>query len=143
MKLSELIRKGCEMVPVQTRDGWIAMEHQSLKGQDQIVGACALASAAIAAYGPEPLLEAANDQSVSLDPIFTVGQKMFQLFPWLNEETISVLRVPDGLIMIPEGDSKSDGDTGEVRLADVVIALNDNASWSRERIADWLESIAR
>jgi hypothetical protein len=128
------------MVPVQTRDGWIAVEHIAPKNQDQIVGACALAAAAIAVHGPEALLEAANDQSVSLDPTFSVGQKMFQLFPWLDDEVISVLKVPDGLIVVPEDKSQ---DAGAVRLADIIIALNDNATWTRERIADWLESIGK
>lgn len=112
MKLSEAIRKGCEMsTPIKN--------HAAVFDEEE-VHACALGAAMLAVEGKEEVLRRARvaphvsrDLQISIK-LTLPGQELTQWF----QQTYPTLGYAFG---------------GKI------VGLNDRAVWSREEIADWLE----
>lgn len=58
----------------------------------------------------------------------------------LNERTLKTVNAWSACIPYPEG---TDPKGGEDSVNDVVVNLNDDYRWTRERIADYLESVGQ
>lgn len=113
-KLSELMREGAKLYPKVT-GSYISFN----KEDKHIEGCCAIGAAIIARYGKEHLKD--SESYRASDFIEEIGVSNVRLSP------------PSGnTYVFPEKD---------YQLEVIVYRLNDHADWTREQIADWLESI--
>jgi hypothetical protein len=118
MKLSEAIREGIKMDGPQIRGqffhfGW----------NMEVLGCCAL-GAALLGIGKDPKTGACY---------------ILETFPTLKTKAFEL---PQGIFTIDvEKWSKGEGYNCPILLNHVIVYLNDKAEWTREQIADWLESI--
>ena len=112
MKLSEAIREGAKHYP-QVFNGLVKR-----KANGEVLGHCALGSAYYAAKGCSP----------SRENVDYAYNELREDFPCLRTRVAppSVLRA---------------GFDGMLPLDSAIVDLNDTQEWTREQIADWLESL--
>jgi len=125
MKLSAAIRKGIEMDGPQ-----VFGQYATWDAEGKMNGCCALGAAAIAIKGTslpfgssssfnDILME--NGLTRPLVPTEKIPEEALPYFYNLNVARDPLLK--------------------SIHVAELVVILNDNLKWTRERIADWLEGI--
>jgi hypothetical protein len=128
MKLSEAIREGCKIVPVQGHDGFVNDAEidstgfvdptgKQVDGQGPIECACALGTLAVGI-----------DPSIAGLPVYKAFWHITDLLdePGLKEALAQHLPHPIRLIREPRS------------VFSIIVTLNDDYRWTREQIADWL-----
>ena len=119
MKLSEAIREGAKLLPQQTRHAFFERSGNE----------CVASSAWGAAYHAEFGLDTAWMDVASM------WRKLVRAFP----ETRCAIRLPDGMI---RAQKKPDQASGSGSVEFVIDYLQVQAGWTREQIADYLDTQA-
>ncbi len=127
MKLSEAIRVGSQLHPM-VRGAYVAPagEDGYVDYDSQVTGTCALGAAYVGLYGKLPFEDMGPDDEVD---------------SYIDAALQAALgiRISEVGVEFPDGAGLRSG--GWVTISELAWYLNDDEEWSREQIADYLESV--
>lgn len=129
MKLSEAIRKGSELRP-KAEDDFFIFYRFSTKADD--VRSCALGAAYEAACGFIGIHFLADD-CLGLESLQKIDAALYERWPCLR----------DAWHRRQVDEEGEEGEEGVITLQEVIQEMNDYGGYSREEIADWLESVGQ
>lgn len=116
MKLSEAMRKGAAVSPPAK-----GLYFRVLTEHPDVICSCALGAAAIGAFDLDPSL----DSGWTLRQCSQAERQLFETYYILFTDNVAA----------PVSDLDEDS------LHTIIAKLNDEYNWTREQIADWLQSI--
>lgn len=131
LKISEHIRAGAKLRPL-ARHGFFQVERSGeidpATGEaPKVIASCSLGALAESAGLVDGLLAADILKSLAL--VYIDPDKLFQKFPELNNTGYDCPRIVE------------DCKYSSTSLGTIIFHLNDQHKWTREQVADWVESV--
>lgn len=124
IKLSEAIRQGAKLRPMATGDFFVKEEWS------EDVSSCALGAAYEAIHRLEGVAFDDDDYDLMLKSLRTIEGRLFEDWPILNQVWCEA-----------RSEWIAEGNDAPITLQEVIQDMNDFGKFTREEIADWLESI--
>lgn len=125
MRLSEAIREGATLRP-KAEDDFFIFYRFSTKADD--IRSCALGAAYEAVCGFAGISFFFGDDCLSLESLQKIDAALYERWPVLRG---AWCRKP----------VDEEGEEGAITLQEIIQEMNDYGEYTREEIADWLESV--